>query len=75
MTFDVKSLYPNISIRNNLFPLHLGNTFCEIYEDIYNERLKYPKSDSRNELYKLALNGENSLYLKKVLLYRVISIT
>jgi DNA polymerase elongation subunit (family B) len=57
MSFDVKSLYPNISIRNNLFPLHLGNTFCEIYEDIYNERLKYPKSDSRNELYKLALNG------------------
>jgi len=69
MSCDVSSLYPNIAIRNRLYPQHLGETFCDIYESIYEERKKYPKSDSRNGLYKLALNGENSLYLKKVLLY------
>lgn len=56
-TCDVSSLYPNISIENNLYPEHLGNTFCEVYYDIYKERQKYDKGTPENLSLKLSLNG------------------
>jgi len=37
---DVSSLYPNIAIANKLYPKHLGQVFCDIYEeDIVNVRM------------------------------------
>lgn len=57
MSCDVSSLYPNIAIRNRLYPEHLGEEFCNIYEEIYEERKKYPKTHPQNGNLKLALNG------------------
>lgn len=54
---DVASYYPNISIKNRLFPDHLGEPFCDGYEGIYHERKTYPKGTPDNEAFKLALNG------------------
>lgn len=56
-TSDIKSMYPNCSIRNRLYPEHLGEGFCDVYEDLYNERIGYDKKDPRNAALKLALNG------------------
>jgi len=57
VTADVASLYPNISIKNRAYPEHLGEFFCDIYEQVYKERKKYPKGSDENEMMKLALNG------------------
>ena len=54
---DVKSYYPNLAIRNRIFPEHLSEVFCDIYERIYDERSATPKTDPTNEALKLALNG------------------
>lgn len=54
---DVKSYYPNLAIRNRIFPEHLSEVFCDIYERLYDERSATPKSDPTNEALKLALNG------------------
>lgn len=54
---DVKSFYPNIAIVNNFRPEHLGESFSRVYNGIYIERGKYPKSDARNYGLKIALNG------------------
>jgi hypothetical protein len=54
---DVKSYYPNLAIRNRLYPNHLGNTYCKIYEEIYNERTKHSKNSPENYALKIALNG------------------
>jgi hypothetical protein len=54
---DVKSYYPNLSIQNHLFPAHLGEEFCNIYEGLYIERGKHPKGSAENAMLKLALNG------------------
>ena len=54
---DVASYYPNLSIKNNLYPEHLGEDFCRVYEDVYNERKSHPKGSTENAMMKLALNG------------------
>lgn len=54
---DVSSFYPNLSIKNRVYPEHLTEKFCDIYEDIYNQRKNYPKGSSENAMLKLALNG------------------
>ncbi len=57
-SFDVKSYYPNLCIRNGWSPAHLpADIFCKRYEWFYNERLKYPKSNPLNYLYKIVLNS------------------
>lgn len=53
---DIKSDYPKIAIVNKLYPKHLGEKFCEIYEEIYQQRKKYKKGTSLNYALKLALN-------------------
>ena len=35
----------------------MSEKFCEIYEDVYNERKKYPKGTPENAVMKLSLNG------------------
>lgn len=54
---DVSSYYPNLAIKNRIYPEHLGEKFCDVYEDVYNQRKKYPKGTPENAVMKLALNG------------------
>lgn len=54
---DVTSMYPSISIANNVYPEHLGITFCKVYKDLFLERGKYPKGSGPNGAIKLALNS------------------
>lgn len=56
-TLDVASYYPNMAIANNVYPEHLGLTFCKVYKDLYIERKKYDKKSAENKALKLALNG------------------
>lgn len=55
--WDVASYYPNLAISNRYFPAHLGENFCDIYENVYNMRKQYPKGSAENAMLKLALNG------------------
>jgi hypothetical protein len=54
---DVSSMYPNLAIANRVYPEHLGEDFCDIYEDVYVQRQSYPKGTPENAVMKLALNG------------------
>jgi len=54
---DVKSYYPNLSIKNRIYPEHLSEAFCDIYETMYQQRAASPKGSSINAMLKLALNG------------------
>ena len=36
---DVASYYPSIILKTNLFPLHLGKPFLDVYRKLYDERL------------------------------------
>jgi hypothetical protein len=54
---DVKSYYPNLGITNMFYPTHLGESFCSVYKDMYEERLSYPKGTPENYALKIALNG------------------
>lgn len=55
--WDVASYYPNLAIANGFYPEHLGEEFCTIYEDVYQQRKGYPKGTAENAMLKLALNG------------------
>jgi (2Fe-2S) ferredoxin len=55
--WDVASYYPNVAIKNKLYPEHLSVEFCSIYEDFYNERSQYKKGTSENQGIKLGLNA------------------
>ena len=63
---DVASFYPNIPIANRVYPEHLGELFCDIYKDVYEQRKTYAKKTLENAMLKLALNGvygdSNSAY-------------
>jgi len=54
---DVESYYPNLAIKNTLYPKHLSAQFCKTYEDLFEERKKHPKNTPENLSIKLALNG------------------
>lgn len=54
---DVSSYYPNLAITNHFYPQHLGERFCGIYKDLYEQRKRYPKASAENAMLKLALNG------------------
>jgi hypothetical protein len=62
MDVDFASFYPHISFRNGLHPEHIpAKLFNELYEGFYHERKKYPKSDPRNYVLKIILNGSYGL--------------
>ena len=54
---DVSSYYPNLSIRNGFYPKHLSNSFCQLYEELYDKRKVIPKSNPQNKSLKLLLNS------------------
>lgn len=59
---DFASYYPHLSFRNKLHPEHIPEEiFSKIYEGFYKERKKYPKSDPRNYVLKIILNGSYGL--------------
>jgi hypothetical protein len=64
--WDVVSFYPNIAIKNKLYPEHLSPDFVSVYQDIFNERQKYKKGTPENAMLKLANNAvygdSNSVY-------------
>ena len=55
--WDVTSYYPSIAIVNRWYPEHLGETFCDIYEDLKRQRVGFAKGSPENAMLKLALNG------------------
>lgn len=57
LDYDYASMYPNIFISNRIYPEHLGENFCDIYQDLYFERKKYAKGTNLNLAIKLALNN------------------
>ena len=62
MTSDVTSYYPNLAIKNKFAPEHLPKQeFCELYEWVFEERKKIPKTDPKNYVYKLILNSTYGL--------------
>lgn len=56
-TLDVASYYPNMAISNRVYPAHLGEVFCDVYQSLYEERKRWPRGSPQNEALKLALNG------------------
>lgn len=54
---DVASMYPNLGISNKVYPEHLSEQFCSIYQDVYEQRKAYKKGTPENAVMKLALNG------------------
>lgn len=66
LTVDVKSYYPNLAIRNKWSPAHLPSEhFCKLYEWFYDERVKIPKKDIRNYVYKIILNSTFGMSIDK----------
>jgi len=54
---DVASFYPNLAIKNRVYPEHLAEKFCDVYEYLFNLRKSYDKKSAENAMLKLALNG------------------
>lgn len=56
---DVTSYYPSMAIKNRVYPEHLSEKFCDIYEVMFLERRRAKKDgdDSIQAMLKLALNG------------------
>ena len=54
---DVKSYYANLCIGARIYPEHLGEDFCDIYEDMYEQRKKHKKGSMENLSRKLGLNA------------------
>lgn len=59
---DVISYYPNLAIKNKFAPEHINkDVFCYLYEWIFDERAKIPKSNPKNYVYKIILNSTYGL--------------
>lgn len=58
---DATSYYPNLGIKNKLYPEHLSETFCVVYEDLFNMRQEIPKSSPINYIFKIILNSAYGL--------------
>jgi hypothetical protein len=79
MSSDVTSFYPNLCIRNKWSPAHFPqNEFCDQYEWFFDERVKIPKSNPMNYVYKIILNStfglsndENSFFYDPELCMRI----
>jgi hypothetical protein len=59
--YDVKSMYPNLSIKNRIKPEHLGNSFLNVYSDLYERRKTYDKKNPMNYIIKICLNSAYGL--------------
>ena len=55
--WDVASFYPNLGISNRFYPAHLSESFCDVYQQVYDMRQSHKKGTAENAMLKLALNG------------------
>lgn len=66
MSSDVVSFYPRLAIVNKWSPAHIPkDIFCEQYQWFFDERMKLPKKDPRNYVYKIVLNSTFGLSIDK----------
>lgn len=56
---DVTSLYPSLAIKNRYYPEHLGEKFCDVYEQLFFRRRDAKRAGDKvvDATLKLALNG------------------
>lgn len=56
---DVASMYPSFIIKYKWIPRHLGETFWQVYSQIYRERIeaKHSKQKHKDKALKLTLNS------------------
>jgi hypothetical protein len=56
---DVEGFYPDLSVKNKLYPKHLGVEFCTAFARVGDLRKQYPKKTHpmENGAFKLARNG------------------
>ena len=56
---DVTSMYPSLLIKYKWGPRHLGKLFCDIFEDIYYERIEAKRTGQKikNLFLKIVLNS------------------
>lgn len=57
LSVDFASFYPNISIKNKFYPEHLSESFCILYEELFEKRKLIPKTNPQNTAIKLLLNA------------------
>ena len=57
LDLDVTSYYPSIAIVNRVYPEHLGEKFCDVYEEFFERRKKTEKGSGENAALKLGLNS------------------
>lgn len=66
MSIDVTSYYPWLAMANNLSPEHLGESFLEVYRNVYKQRQEHAKGTALNYALKIVLNSaygkSNSVY-------------
>jgi hypothetical protein len=57
--FDVASMYPGIILGQGLYPSHLDPAFCDIYREIFNERMLAKASGNKTvaDTLKIVLNS------------------
>lgn len=55
--WDVGGYYPEVGGANKLYPEHLSTSFCDVNENLKQERKKYKKGTALNNSIKLARNG------------------
>lgn len=58
---DVASYYPNLGIKNGLYPEHLANDFCVVTDNLYQMRKKIDKKSPINYIFKIILNSAYGL--------------
>jgi hypothetical protein len=58
---DGKSYYPNLGIKNNLFPQHLSKDFCIVTDNLYKMRTQIAKDSPINYIFKIILNSAYGL--------------
>jgi hypothetical protein len=54
---DAASYYPNISVKHRIYPAHLGETWCDVGDFMFHERIRVGKKTAMGNAYKLGLNG------------------
>ena len=59
LDIDVAAYYPALAIRNGFYPQHLGQSFVEVYKELFDTRMTAKREGNKpvNSGLKLALNG------------------
>lgn len=59
LDIDVAAYYPSLGIQNRFYPQHLGQTFTEVYSELFDTRMEAKRTGNKpvNSGLKLALNG------------------